>query len=427
MNADAASGPSPSTSAFRAFRKPNFLRLWIGSVTSAAGASIGSIIIIWLVYNVTQSPIAISALGIVQFLPTLAFGLLAGALIDRLDRRRLMLTCDVARCICFGALALYVLLYGVSAPVLIGVVFAVSAFSTVFRPATNAAIPRILDSSEVVDGNGLLQAGSTVAQFVGSPVGGLVLITLGAAIGLAFNAVTFAISGAMIFLMVIPTRARPPTASTVPRKSLLADVQEGLRYLRSQRALLIITAISMVSNFFLTIWGAFTVIYVAEHLHQGATGFAILVAANTAGFAIGSVLPGRLHLERAPGFWLPLTWGFVGFFIIGLASTSSLALATALTLPAATLLSIGNTTWLSGVQRTVPDEILGRYFATDEAGSFAMIPAGMAVGGVLVLVYGIAWTYLFAGVGALLVNVPLLLSRPVRQWGAGLTGSKPAA
>lgn len=413
----AGTGPSSPT---RVLRYANFRLLWIGSVASAAGASIGSIVIIWLVYNATHSPIAISLLGIAQFLPSLVFGLLAGALIDRWDRRRLMLTCDLARAVSFGALALFVLLYGASTIVLIAVVFAVSAFGTAFRPATNATIPRILPASDVADGNGLLQGGSTIASFLGSPVGGVLVVTVGAVVGLAVNALTFAISGAMIFLMVIPTIGRPG-ATAAPRASLLTEVAEGLRYLRSQTALLLITLTAMGANFFLSIWGGFTVIYVADQLHQGATGFGIMVAANTAGFAIGALIPGRLRTDRAPGLWLPASWGLVGFFIIGLALTTSLPLAVLLTLGGGTLLSLGNTTWLTGVQHSVPDEYLGRYFATDEAGSFAMIPAGVAVGGVLVLLIGISRTFLVAGVGAALLNLVLVVSPAVRRWGRQAT------
>jgi predicted MFS family arabinose efflux permease len=328
-----------------------------------------------------------------------------------------MITCDLARSLCFGGLALYVLFYGVSTAVLIGVVFVVATFSTLFRPATNAAIPRILPTADLTDGNGLLQGGTTIAQFVGSPVGSLLVVTVGATVGFALNALTFAVSGTMIFLMLIPAGTSAPAVPGSPRGSLLGEVGEGLRYLRSQQALLIITLTAMAANFFLTIWGGFTVLYAAEHLHQGATGFAILVAANTAGFAIGAVLPGRLHADRSPGLWLLPTWGLVGFVVLGMAWTTSLALATALTIAGGALLSMGNTTWLSGVQRTVPDVLLGRYFATDEAGSFAMIPAGLAVGGVLIVAFGISWAYVIAGAGALIANIPLLLSSKVRDWG----------
>jgi predicted MFS family arabinose efflux permease len=406
----------PSNGLMRIFRNPNFVRLWIGSVTSGAGTAVGSIIVIWLVYSATKSALAISVLGIAQFLPTLALGLLAGALIDRLDRRRLLITCDVARAVTFGGMALYILLYGISTVTLIAAVFLVATFSTLFRPATNAAIPRILRSEELADGNGLLQGGTTIAQFVGTPLGGLILLTVGAAIGLAINALTFAVSGLMIFFMVIGPGARQ-SVGPEPRKSLLRDVGDGLRYLQSKGVLLAITLTAMGANFFLSIWGGFTVVYAADSLHQGATGFAILVAANTAGFAIGAIVPGRLHLDRFPGICVAVVWGVAGFFIIALALTHALLFAVPLALAAAACISIGNTTWLSGVQREVPDEFMGRFFATDEAGSYAMIPAGLAIGGVLVVLFGIGWTYLFAGVGTALMNVPLLLSPGVRAWG----------
>ncbi len=252
---DPAGNSTRSRSPTRVLRHPNFRLLWMGSVASAAGASIGSIVVVWLVYYATRSPIAISLLGIVQFLPTLFFGLVAGALIDRWDRRRLMVACDVARAVCFGALALYVLFYGATTAVLIGVVFAVAVFSTAFRPATNATIPRILPPSDLTDGNGLLQGGSTIASFIGSPIGGVLVVTVGAVLGLAVNALTFAVSGAMIFLMVIPAARKSPSEGPATRTSLLSEVGDGLRYLRSQRALLNITITAMGANFFLSIWG----------------------------------------------------------------------------------------------------------------------------------------------------------------------------
>ncbi len=413
-----ASPPATSGSPLRVLRNLNFRRLWVGSVTSAAGTAIGAIVLTWIVYSATHSALAVSLLGIVQFLPTVGFGLIAGALIDRLDRRRLMLTCDLGRAAAFGAMALIVVWFGVQLDVLLAIVFLVATFGTVFRPASNAAIPRIVASGDLADGNGLLQGGGTIAQFVGSPVGGLLVVTVGAAVGLVVNALTFAVSATMIFLMVIPTGSVVDPGTPTPRGSLLGEVREGLAFVRTQRALLIITLTAMAANFFLSMWSSFTVFYAAERLHQGAAGYSILVAVGAAGFAVGAVLPGRLHLDRRPGYWLLPTWGVVGFLIVGLAATTSLLVAAGFTFVVGLLLSIGNTTWLSGVQRTIPDRYLGRYFATDEAGSFGMIPAGIAVGGLLVYSVGIRSTYLIAGLGTLVVNLPLFLSSKVRQWGA---------
>lgn len=400
----------------RPFGNPNFRRLWTGAVTSSAGTAVGTIIITWLVYNQTHSPLAISLLGILQFLPTLAFGLLAGALIDRWDRRRLMVACDLARAATFAVLAGYVLVAGVSSVLLLVAVLVVASFSTVFRPATNATIPRILSADQTTEGNGLLQGGSTIASFVGSPLGGLFLAANLAVVGLAVNSLTFAVSGILILAMVFPA-ARAAAASKEPGASLLAEVRAGVRYLASQRALLVITLTAMAANFFLSIWGGFTVVYVSERLREGATGFGLIVAATTAGFAAGALLPGRLHTERAAGLWTTLAWGAAGFFLIALGLTHSLLVALVAEFGAGACLSLGNTTWLSGVQRTVPDEYLGRYFATDEAGSFAMIPAGLAAGGLIVLYVGVGWTYILAGLGVVVCNLVLLTSAEVRRWG----------
>jgi hypothetical protein len=417
---DGPPGSSPGrdpVSAGRVLRRPNFLRLWIGSVSSAAGAAVGAIIVTWLVYSSTHSALAISLLGIVQFIPTLAFGLVAGALVDRLDRRRLMASCDLARVACFGGLAVFVLLFGATPAALLGAIFLAATFTTIFRPASRATLPRILAPEEISYGNGLMEGGTTIAQFVGSPVGGLFLVTAGAVVGLAFNAVTFAVSAAMILLMVIPGAPGPDRPGSPARRSLFGEVAEGLSFLRSQRALLTITLAAMAANFFISIWGGFIVIYSAVQLHQSAAGFGILTAATTGGFAVGAVLPGRLRTERALGPWIIATWGPTGAFIILLGLTSSFGAAIALEFIAGLLLSMGNTTWLTGVQRTVPDAYLGRYFATDEAGSFAMIPAALAVGGVFVLYFGISRAFLFAGAGALLTNIVLVTSPAVWRWG----------
>ena len=385
----------------------------------------GGVIIVWLLFSSTHSPFTITLLGIANFIPTLTIGILAGALIDRYDRRRLMILADLVRAAAMAVLATYVLFFGFNAVVILAVVLVVAAFSSIFRPATNAILPNLLAKKEVTDGNGLLQAGSTAAQFVGSPVGGLLIVTVGVLSGLIYNAVTFAISAAMLGLMVIPSIVKGPPTSAGRTTSLLREVRDGFRFLRSQRALLNITLAAMAANFFLAMWGLYEVVYVVNALHLGATAYGILLGANTAGFGIGSLLPGRLHTDRRPGIWFSLGWAAAGVGILVLGLVLWFPLSVALFLMIGIFSALGNTTWLSGVQQTVPDEFLGRYFATDEAGSFAMIPAGQVTGGALIFAIGIAPTYLLAGVGNTVASLLLLLSAEVRAWGR--PSSKPTA
>jgi MFS family permease len=405
------------TNPIRVLGHHSFRLLWVGSIVSSLGTAIGGVVFTWVVFTASHSPIYVALLGVVGFLPSALFGLIAGALVDRVDRRQLMLACDVARLFTLGGLAAYTLVFGVNLIALLGATLIVATFSTIFRPATNAAIPRLVPETDFTDSNGLLMAGTTVAGFVGSPIGGILVITVGVVGGLLANALTFGFSGAMIFLMVIPALAPKDPLAGGPRVSLLSEVREGMQYLRSQKPLLWITLSGMVANFFLSLFFAFIVIYASVQLHQSAAGFGILLAAGAAGWGIGAILPGRIGTESAPALWYAGVWTTAGLIIVAIGLVRDLTSASLLSLAFGTLGGIGNTTFFASVQREVPPHLLGRYFATDEAGSFAMIPAGQVVGAVLILSVGIGATYVFAGIGAFVCSGLLLLIPSVRAWG----------
>lgn len=408
----------------RVLRRRNYRLLWLGSLGATLGGSIGNVIINWVVYSETHDPLAITALGVVGFVPTLAFGIYAGALIDRWDRRRLMRNCNVGRAISYAGLAVSVLVIGVNLPLVLVCVFATAALSTISRPASNAILPRLLPAQEMTDGNGLLQAGSTAAGFVGSPLGGVILVAgaawlgaqAGAALGLGFNAGTEALAGALIALMVLAPREAGSATEGPQRASLTSEVREGMRFLRTQEALLTITLLAMCANFFLSMFNAYEVVYVVDRLHLGATAFGALLAAATLGFGVGGLLPGRLGADRAPGIWAGAGWGAAGLPIVVLALTASFLPALLCMFAWSCLLSVGQTAWISAAQRTIPDKFLGRYFALDEAGSFAMIPAGQVVGGLAIFAFGVSPTFFVAGAGASISSFAMLASPAVRAW-----------
>jgi len=415
--------PPPSRSPGRVLRNRSYRYLWIGSIASAFGSSIGGVVFTWVVFTTTHSPLAIAFLGVVGILPTVIFGILAGGLIDRSERRRLMIACDIARLVTLAALAASAWIFGVNLITLLAAVFVVATFSTIFRPATNAVLPRLVGASEVTDANGLLMAGTTLAGFLGSPVGGLLVVVVGVVVGLAVNALTFGFSAAMISLMVIPRLAPTPGSATEERPSFLSEVREGLAYIGSERALLYVTLSGMAANFFLSIFGQFQVIFVADHLRLGATAFGVLLATNAGGFGIGGLLAGRVGAERAPGLGFGGAWGIAGLAVIGVGLSSTLPEAVLTTVVFGIFGGIGNTVFFAATQRIVPARLLGRYYAADEAGSTAMIPAGQIAGGFLVLAIGVAPSFVIAGIGTVIVSGVLLSIRSVRRWGR--TGAAP--
>ena len=416
MAASAAPPPARRPEALGPFRSRSFLGLWTGTVASSLGAAVASVAFSWFVYSTTRAALAVTLLGVTNFAPGLVVGLLAGALADRYARRKLMILADVVRAATVAALAVYLVLRGFDLVVILLIVGVVSAMGALFRPASNALLPQILPGEQLPDANGLLFSGMTAGGFVGSAVGGALIVLVGAATDFSLNALTYVVSAAMIAFVVLPPSRRPsPATPDAPRGSLFTEVREGLVYVRSQPALFWSILASLGANFFLSIYGTYEVVYVVGFLRAGAAVYGLAAAANGVGFGVGSMLAGRLGTVRRAGMTFIVSWAASALLVTELAFVRSIPNAITIFAVAGALGGLGNSTYLACVQRIVPEALLGRFFSIDEVGSFAVIPLGQIAGGVLLTVAGIPVTYTVAGLGAFACTALLLLSRDARR------------
>jgi MFS family permease len=407
--------PSSAGHPLRPFRSRSFAGLWTGTLASSLGASVASVAFSWFVYSTTHAALAVTLLGVANFAPGLLVGLLAGALADRYERRRMMIAADVVRALAVAGLAVYLVLRGFDLVVIVATVVVVSAMGALFRPASNALLPQILLGEELADANGLLFSGMTAGGFVGSALGGLLIVLVGAATDFSLNALTYVVSAAMIAFVVLPPARRAGAAAEPARGSLLGEVREGLAYVRSQPALLWTIVGSLGANFFLAVYGTYEVVYVLTFLRAGAAVYGIAAAMNGVGFGLGSLSAGRLGAVRRAGLVYVASWAVGGLLVTELAFVRSVPNTLAVFLVVGTLGGLGNTTYLACVQRIVPGALQGRFFSIDEVGSFAVIPLGQIAGGVLLTTVGIPVTYVVAGLGSFGCTATLLLSRSVRR------------
>lgn len=403
----------------------NFRLFLVGSSASVTGVYAGNVVIEWLISTsnaASQAAVLLAALGILEFVPNLTLGIFAGAWADRYDRRRLMVGAQLARAGIFAGLTVLVVREGFNPIEVLGAVLALSAMGTVFGPASGAYLPRLIGAADLTSANGLLESLSTLSGFVGSPLAGGLVFLLGVGVGFLTNSVLFAASAlafAMMALPLLPSATRAPTPTAGP--SQLAQVRDGLRFLRQQTALLVFAVGGMAVNFF-TFYLVFIVLYTRSFLHAGADVFGLLLGANSVGYAAGALLAPRLKVEQAPGLWVAIAWGLCGLPILALVLVPSTPVAVAALAAEGLLGSFVAVTFNATVQRTVPDHLLGRFFAIDSTLSYAMIPVGLAIGGFLVVTRGVGVAFLVAGSGLLVAGLSLLLSRSVRAWGRNLDG-----
>jgi Na+/melibiose symporter-like transporter len=401
------------------FRNGPFVKLFSAGVASILGATAAQICLVWLIYAATRSSLDIAYLGVVGSLAGIAFSLIGGGLVDRYDRRRLMILSDFGRAAMTTALVVVLLLYRFNLGAILVEEFVVSALTVVFNPAEQSFVPNLVSGQHLPDANGLVRASRNASGFIGASVGGALVVTLGAVAGVALMGITFVVSGILISLVARERTAVSPAPGLVRRQSRFgADLREGFRWLYRNSGLFQLTLSATFFNFFSAVFGTFLVFYAGTLLHGSALVYGGLIAVTVAGNGVGALLVGRVGAVRHAGKAWVLPYGIVSAgLVIVLARFPSVPLALPVTFVLGVASGFAGTAWLTAAQLLVPTEMQGRYFGIDGLGSWAIVPAGAVLGGFLVAAIGIGDTYLLAGAGWLLAGLFFLVPRALWRLG----------
>jgi DHA3 family macrolide efflux protein-like MFS transporter len=407
---------SKRSSPLHVLKNHNFARLFFAGATSTGGQSLGLVALTWLVYVQTGSAVDVAYLALASIVASIALSLVAGTLVDRQNRRLLMILADLIRAGSLAILAAVLSFRGFDLVLIIAVSFILGSFSTLFYPAERALMPTLITREEVQDANGLVMVTNSVFQAVASGIGGALIALLGAVVAIGLNSATFAVSGVLI-ASIITGRSiwKGPETGFVAKNSFLSDTAEGVRFLVKWRGLLYLTLSAGIENFFYTMITTFVVVYAAQVLHGGAIIYGTVLALLALGFGLGAVLVGRTNAVKSAG----LVWGLSslasGLAALSLAFAPNEYVAYASVLAMGIISGYGNATWLSVVQLIVPTEMQGRYFGVDQLGSFAVIPLGQVVGAFLIEATGVQTEYVVAAVGVVISAALFLLSKELRE------------
>lgn len=345
-------------------RNPDFRRLYLASFISLGGDWFLLVALFALALELTGSAVSVALLVVSQELPFFLMSPVGGALADRLDRKRLMVACDLVR----AALCLGFLLVHDAGSMWIAYVLlaAIASLAAVFDPASSAAFPNLVDEADLGPANALFGSLWGTMLALGAAAGGVVAATLGRDAAFLVDAGSFAASGVLL------SRIRRPFAG--PREphaehlGILAATAEVARYARSDRRVLAL--LSVKAGFGLAAGVMVLLSVFAENVYRaGAIGIGILMAARGVGALLGPFLgrwaagPRDRRLFHAIGLAL-VVFG-LGYTAFGL--MPSLLLAA----PAVVVAHLGGgaqwTLSTYGLQRLVPDHVRGRIFAVDYA------------------------------------------------------------
>jgi MFS family permease len=401
--ADTRAGPAPARPAALG---ANYRRLWSASAGSNLADGVFRVALPLLALRVTRSPAAVAGVAFAGRLPWLLFALHAGALADRLDRRRTMTLVNVGRGGLIGTVAVLVWADAVSMPVLYLVALALGIGETLFDTAAQSMMPSVVERDQLSRANGRLYAVElTMNQFVGPPLGGLLA---GVAIAWAFmgSGAVYLLAAGLLLLLRGSFR---PERTTAPA-SLRTDIAEGVRYLWSSPLLrtfaLMVGAMNLVSSCVDALFPVFAVD--PGPLGLSEAGFGLLLALGGVGGVVGSVVADRAVRLVGRRRLLIATAASVAPVPAALALTSSpVAIVLAFVLVGSTGM-IWNVITVSLRQAITPDHLLGRMNSAYRLLAWGTMPAGAALGGLAAELIGPRGVFVVLAVISPLLVLPML-------------------
>jgi MFS family permease len=364
-----------------------FRLLFVATLGSGVGTWMATIALTADVTDRTHSAWWVSALFLVTFLPAVIVGLVAGPLVDRLSRKRLIVAADLVRLVVFLALPL------VGSAIAIIVLAAVAGVAnSFFRPAVLAGVPNLVAEEDLAHGTSLLQATDWAAATLGPILGGVLVSASGADVVYLVNAVTFLVSA--LLLLRIPARLLQSEQAIT--RGHWQDLADGITAFRRSAAMF---TVLFGFGFAMLATGLINVseIFLAERaLHRGAFGYGLLWTATGAGLVVGSLVSGSLLERRDLTRIYPLSFLPWGAGILGAALAPNIWIAST----AMVLAGFGNglafPMTVLIIQRFTSDALRGRTFTLIISAHNALLGVAMVAAGALTEYAGPRWTYAVA-------------------------------
>jgi MFS family permease len=383
--------------------RADFWKLLVGQSVSSLGSSFTLFALPLLVFKLTNSAFHLALITIAEYLPFLFFGLIIGVWVDRVDRKRMMISADIAQAVILCSVPTLSALGLLSVWWVYVVAFTSSTLSICFNTAEFAAVPSLAQSVDLVAANGRLQASYSAATVAGPLLAGLLLAFVPVEALLLFDALSFLTSALAVSL--IKLRLDTVNAGHNSPKGIIKEVTEGLSFILRHPVLRNTCCLmALVNGVGFTVY-AQLVLYAKERLGASDTQVALLYAAGSVGMVVlalgAGLLRSRLTFSKAV-LGAPMLGGIL---IVLLALTRWYWTATVLWASIWGLVVFFDITTNTLLQTVVPKRLSGRVRSAVSVLSWSSIPAGTFVGSLAIertqnvaLVYGAIGTTIIAAV-----------------------------
>jgi len=365
---------------------------WISNLGDGISIAAGPL----LVASQTRDAFLVALAALVQWLPALLFGLYAGALSDRVDRRMIVVTVDVLRAVVLAVIAASIVSGMVSIAGVLVALFLLGTAEVFADNSSQTLLPMLVKRQDLALANSRIQAGFiTVNQLVGPPIGAA-LFAVGMAWPFIGQALLVAGGALLVSRISLPPHPRDPARRTAIRR----DIGEGFRWVRHHPA--VRTLVLTIFTFNITFGAAWSVLvlYATQRLGLAEIGFGLLTTVMATGGLLGTFSYGWITRRVSLGNIMRIGLIIETLTHLGLAITTVPAVAMAIFFAFGAHAFVWGTTSVTVRQRSVPAELQGRVGSVNTVGVFGGLVIGSALGGLLARSYGVTAPFWFAFAGS---------------------------
>jgi MFS family permease len=405
-------------------RQPDFLKLWTAETISQFGTQVTALAIPFVAIELLNaSTFEIGLLNVVDFLPFLLIGLVAGVWVDRMRRRPVLIASDLGRAVLLSSIPLAYAFNALTILQLYIVGFLVGSLTVFFDVAYQSYLPSLVGREHLVDGNGKLEISRSAAAVLGPGLGGLLIGVLRAPFAIVVDAVSYL--GSAFFVFLIRRQEAPPEqhdeAVHGPRPGMRAEMAEGLRYVVTHRYLRHIAACTGSSNLFANVGFAVLMVFALRELDMPAEAVGLAFSIGSLGAMLGALTSSRIAARLGVGPTIVVFSSLSGPSLLLFAAIPGNAPLAAMVGVLALMGFLGglssvvyNVNQVSLRQAITPTRLQGRMNASMRWFVWGTIPIGALAGGALGTVIGLRETLIIAAVGESLAFLFVLFS-PVRS------------
>jgi CRP-like cAMP-binding protein len=411
--------PATRVGAFAVFRNRSFVYLWTGQLISTIGDALTSLAAGIIVFQVTHSILNVGIMLMVSSIPTLVFGLIAGVIVDRYDRKAIMVVTVVLQAGLVAAIPLSLALTG-SIFWLYLIVLLSASVRQFFDPANDSVLPEVASDEELAAANSLMAIAQFGSTAVGFALAGL-LIATNQEVVFWFDAATFLFAGLMISLVTVkPLETEDRTSIG----DIIRNLGFGAAFILRTPVLRSLTIVRTPAMIVFGLQNVLLLPFALEVLKATEFEYGLQEGITSVGFVIGSLMMARYAERLREGTWLVLS--FLGMGVAGLlyALSSNIWLAIGLIGVSGILNAPSFVAGRLISQRNTPREVRGRVFSTNYVIRDVVYVIGMGLAGLADL-----WNpqVMFAVSSVLLIGIALFgaalpgIGQPAAQWRRTIT------